>query len=149
MFLPSERGIIGCSSSHRPSELLLCIIHKRKGNDGHFPAHFCPALECVIMLQMGLKAVLKVEPESWDRRWRLDTTRVMYSRVPMFPGLTYHCPSRSSYTWTFIEEKILCSFIFRTTKMENITSGIYDAIAKRKSYFRFLLLEIEILFFFP
>lgn len=94
------------------------------------PGHFCPALECVIMLLMVLKTVLMVEPKSWNRRWRIDTTRVM-CLVAMFPWLEYHCPSRSSHTWTFIEEKI-CSFVFRTTKMENITSGASDVIAKGK-----------------
>lgn len=96
--------------------LLLCLTQKRKGNNGQSPAHFCPALECAIMLQMVLKTVLMVEPESWD------------SRVAMSPGLEYHCPSRSSHTWTFIKEKI-CSFVFRTTKIENITSGACDVIA--------------------
>lgn len=83
------------------------------------------------MLQMVLKTVLMVEPESWDRRWRIATTRVMRSRVAIFPGSEDHCPSRSSHTWTFIKEKI-CSFVFRTTKIENITSGACDVIANGK-----------------
>lgn len=83
------------------------------------------------MLQMVLKTVLMVEPKSWSMRWRIDTTKVMCSRVAMFPWLEYHCASRSSHTWTSIEEKI-CSFVFRTSKMENITSGASDVIAKGK-----------------
>lgn len=50
------------------------------------PGHFCPALECVIMLLMVLKTVLMVEPKSWNRRWRIDTTRVMCSGLPCSLG---------------------------------------------------------------
>lgn len=48
------------------------------------------------VLQMVLKTVLMADSESWDRRWRIDATRVMRSRVAMFPGSEFHCPSRSS-----------------------------------------------------
>lgn len=69
------------------------------------------------------------------------TSRVMCSTVPMLPRLGYHYPSGSCHTWTFTEEKIQCSFIFRAVKMGNRTSGIHDAIAKEKVTSVLLLLE--------
>lgn len=102
---------------------------------------------------MILKVVVKVGPESWvsDGGWRqcdslqiplqdgqlcshvAATAQAGHAPAPPLPRLGFGSIIALlgvARLRLFIEEKILCCFIFRATRMENITSSIYDVISK-------------------
>ena len=128
---------------------------KRNGNYGadNFPFTFISWSSWYDMTQITLKMVVMVGPESWHGWWRTEVAWVSKNHPgdlcshtaaaavvavlcsSLFPGLGFGSTSvlpEVGSLGLFIDGKISCCFIFRATRMENITSGIYDVTSKGK-----------------